>query len=506
MMKLKVFYRIIFSLLFCTLISCDDESTEEIIEQEITTKPVISISKNLSYIEIETNFIVSIESEFNVRTVLYIDDQELITSLEKSFEYSIDPFLFNIGNHILKVKSTDSQNQEAIFNVTIEIKKLLFEDQTFYQKENPLQGLRYISIHNQSGTLIDIKQIEGSKDGKFYADNNFIKEDLIVTRYELPTLLDGFYQFLSFIDVKPSTIINTDHNFGSPYFFPKTETFNFTSEITPELVANNFNSTIVSRDNSDYDLLYSLNQPKKFLITTSSENSNTLDDFKYFFIEDLDKTEFILSDFKFPTYIDELEIPVSSSFRLNLYGFIDSNDFQNNKFYEAFVSRTVNNNIIAIPIIEEFEINQARLAYSVNDTSIFINQDITNKKIESPIVDILQNDNTVHISGEYDFLGLNLILTTSDLSKTVSWSIISTKKDNIDILQKTIEIPEKINQKLLNVGINLNFDDTSDQSNFLTCTIYKNYDFTYNQDQLITQPNYSLNRDGFSFAKTLSFN
>ena len=70
MLKLRVLYRIIFSLLFCALISCDDELTEEIIEQEITTKPVISISKNLSYIETETNFIVSIESEFNVQTEL----------------------------------------------------------------------------------------------------------------------------------------------------------------------------------------------------------------------------------------------------------------------------------------------------------------------------------------------------------------------------------------------------------------------------------------------------
>ncbi len=30
--------------------------------------------------------------------------------------------------------------------------------------------------------------------------------------------------------------------------------------------------------------------------------------------------------------------------------------FQNNKFYEVFVSRNANNNIIEIPLIDEFEI------------------------------------------------------------------------------------------------------------------------------------------------------
>ena len=282
----------------------------------------------------------------------------------------LTPFLYNIGNHILKIKSTDAQNQEASFSVNIEIKKLLFEDQTFYQKENPLQGLRYISVHDQSGILIDIKQIEGINDGKFYADNNFIKEDLIVTRYELPTLFNGFYQLLSFVDVKPGTVVNADHNFNSPYFFPKTESLNFTSEITPALIANNFNSTIVSQDNSDYVLLYSLAQTKNFLITTSTDNLDTLDNFKYFFIDDINKTEYGLGDSKSLTNIEELEIPVSSNFRLNLYGFIDNNDFQNNKFYEAFVSRNANNNIIEIPLIDEFEINQARLSYSENSSEI----------------------------------------------------------------------------------------------------------------------------------------
>ncbi|MFV1447931.1 hypothetical protein VBZ51_02225 [Maribacter sp. HS] len=506
MLKLRVFYRIIFSFLFCTWISCDNDSTEGMIEQEMISKPVISISEDLSYIEIETNFLIKIESDYNVQTELSIDNQELISSTEKSFEFTIDPFLYNIGNHILKIKSTDAQNQETSFNVNIEIKKLLFEDQTFYQKENPLQGLRYISVHDQSGILIDIKQIEGINDGKFYADNNFIKEDLIVTRYELPTLFNGFYQLLSFVDVKPGTVVNADHNFNSPYFFPKTESLNFTSEITPALIANNFNSTIVSQDNSDYVLLYSLAQTKNFLITTSTDNLDTLDNFKYFFIDDINKTEYVLGDSKSLTNIEELEIPVSSNFRLNLYGFIDNNDFQNNKFYEAFVSRNANNNIIEIPLIDEFEINQARLSYSENNSEIFINQDISNKIIESPNANILQDGNTLNTSGEYDYLGLNLILTTSDLSNTVSWSIITSEKDNIDILHKTIEIPEIIHETLLNVGINMNVNETSDQGKFLTCTLYKNYDYTFNHNQLITQPNYSSNRDGFSFKKTLSFN
>ncbi len=36
------------------------------IEQEMISKPVISISEDLSYVEIETNFLIRIESDYNV--------------------------------------------------------------------------------------------------------------------------------------------------------------------------------------------------------------------------------------------------------------------------------------------------------------------------------------------------------------------------------------------------------------------------------------------------------
>ena len=71
--------------------SCDNDSTEGMIEQEMISKPVISISEDLSYVEIETNFLIKIESDYNVQTELSIDNQELISSTEKSFEFTIDP-------------------------------------------------------------------------------------------------------------------------------------------------------------------------------------------------------------------------------------------------------------------------------------------------------------------------------------------------------------------------------------------------------------------------------
>lgn len=495
---------LIFVISFFNL-SCTDDTSQEIIE-ETGVKPEIKLSKNLDFIEKITDFNITISSNNPTQTSLFIDDIKLITSYEKTFDFSIDPFDFAVGNHKLKIISTDSQDAESIYEQKIDVKRLLFRDETFSSKENPLGGTRYISIHSNSGTLIDIKKIEGANDGVFYAGDGFQKQELIVTRYEFPTLFDGFYGIYSYLNVVPGTTISANQNTTNPYFFPKTESLNFNSEIMPELTANNYNSVITGNDNSSYNLLYSLNQKKNFLITTSPESLNNLDDFKYIIIDDLNKTEYNNSDFKVPNSIEEIQIPDSNSYRLNLYGFIDEDDFMNKKFHEVFVSRNLNTNNIKIPLIEEFEIYQARLAYSTNNAEVYVHQDITDKKIDSPNIDIVQNGNTIFLVGDYDYLSLNLTLVTPDNTNSVSWGIISSKKDSLNIVQKYLEIPEIISQTLLAKGIDLNFNENSNQSKFLSCSLYKNFEYNYNKDELITVPNLSLNRNGFNYVKTLSIN
>lgn len=486
--------------------SCSDQTSENILEEPIASKPKITISKDLTSVEVLTDFTITIESEFVAQTSLFIDDIELRSSSDETIEYSIDPFPFDIGIHNLKIISTDTQDEKSSYNISFEIKRLLFKDETFYTKENPLQGLKYISIHTSAGALLEIREIEGPEDGIFYAENNFQKQDLIITRYEFPTLFLGFYGISSYLDVKVGTIITLNQNLESPYFFPKTALLNFNADISPELVANNYNSTIVSKNNTNYGLLYSENLSKNFLITTSPEALENIGDYRYLIVDDVTKNEYALSDFQLPADIIELGIPMDSNFRLNLYGFINQDDFIDNKFYEVYVSRNSSNKMVQVPILDEYSLYQVRLTYSLDNTDVYINHDSVYSPIESPDVEILQQQDLITITGEYEYLGLELTISTLDLANTLNWVFISSQKENITIPYVNFEIPEIISQILLDVGIKVNLNDSSNQKTFLSCNLYNNYDYNYQKDQLRIKPNYSINRNGFSVTRRLDLN
>tara|TARA_R110002167_G_scaffold87704_1_gene236794 strand:- start:240 stop:1739 length:1500 start_codon:yes stop_codon:yes gene_type:complete len=495
-------------IIYIVLSGCTKESVEKI-EKDISGQteqkgPEITILNKPSIIEVITDLNIKITDDNNITTTIFVDGVEVISTTEKEFKLTIDPFDYKIGMASVSIISINELKKESNTDLSIEIKRLLFSDKSFFYKKNDTQGQRFISVHTGSGNLIELQKIDDSQDGNFYATEDFEKQNLIVTRYEIPGQFNSLSGVLSYTDVAIGTVVSSDQTPVYPDFFPKNGQLSLETENLTDLVAENYNSSLIS-DNpnnlASYRLIYSQDYNEKFFISTSSDIMNPIENYKYFVINSLTKTMYSNQDLKSPLRISTIDIPVDSDFRLNLYGFDDENAFSDQRFNEVYVSRVSTYGKVEIPIIEEFDVYQARLAYSYDRTDVLVNH----KDIDSPIeplkVDMIQNERNIEFIDTYDFLSFGF--TNINQPNSVVWGFISKYKKEMTIPFYTFEIPQEIAFLLNANSLSLDISKASSQTSFLNCTLYKGHDHVYNSEQLIVEPNVSANRDGFVFKRTL---
>lgn len=487
----------------CSKGSSEDMEKDDSIDME-TEGPEINILNKPGVVEVVTDIDISITDETNTATRVLINGTEVIKSSEKEFKFTVDPFDYSIGNALVKIISINDLDQENVHDFTIEIKRLLFSDKSFYYKKNNTQGQRFISLHSSAGELIELRKIDEPQDGNFYAPEDFNKQNLIVTRYEIPGQIANLSSVQSYMDVAIGTVVTLDQTPIDPEFLPKTGQLNFKADDMDDLVATNYNSSLF-KDNTDnstsYQLIYSREFNEKFFISTSPEIIDPLENYKYFFISDISKSAYSQADLKSPIQISTVDLPVDSDFRLNLYGFEDEQAFRDQRFHEIYVSRSSSSAKAEVPVIEEFDVYQARLAYSYDRTDVLINQ----KGIESPIVpiavDMIQSGRNIEFIDNYDYLGFRL--TNVSQPNSVIWSFISKYKSEMEVPFYDFEIPQEIALILAANSLSLDINTSAGESFFLECTLYKGHDHIYNSEQLIVEPNLSSNRDGFVFTRRL---
>lgn len=510
-MKSIVFSTInqILILVICVVLSgCTKASTEEAkkddSEETEQKGPEITILNKPNVIEVVTDLNIKIIDDNNVTTKVIVNGTEAISSDEKEFKLIIDPFDYMIGDASVNIISTNSLKKESTTDFSIEIKRLLFSDKTFFYKRNDTQGQRFISVHTATGNLIELQKIDDAQDGNFYASEDFEKQNLIVTRYEIPGQYPAISGVQSFMDVVIGTVVTTDQTPINPDFFPKNVQLTFETEGITDLIANNYNSGIfnnASNSSTLYNLIYSQDYNENFFISTSPEIMNPIENYNYFIINDLTKSTYSNQDLKSPLSINTIAIPVDSDFRLNLYGFEDEDAFSNQKFNEVYVSRVSSSNMVEVPIIEEFDVYQARLAYSYDRTDVFINQ----KDIDSPIeplkVEVIQNGRDIEFIDDYDYFSIGYVDVNQP--NTIIWAFTSKYKKDMKIPFYDFEIPQEIASLLDTKSLSLDINTPSSQFSFLNCTLYKGHNRIYNNEQLLIEPNLTTNRDGFIFTRRL---
>lgn len=488
------------------LTSCESGSTEdiEIIDQ---SGPKIEISNLSNLVETVTEINVKITDASSVSTTIKIDGVEVLTDSKKDFSFIIDPFEFSSGMKNIEITAINAGQKESVTNLNVEFKRLLFRDQTFFSKENYFQGKRFISIHSMDGKLLEFKLINSTADATFYAPDGLEKQDLIVSRYEFGTNISNFITVGSYTDIKIGTIVTEDPNTDSPDFFTKEGNFSFQANGVTDLVADNYNSKIVTVDPNSpnpYQLIYSNNQPKEFLISTSPLIENPIENYKYVIIDDLSKTTYEMEDFKTAEENVLIDIPVDANFRFNLRGYKNEDAFSDHHFNEIYVSRLAPDKKVAVPVLEEFTVYESFLAYSYDRTDVFLSQKGVDKPLVAPKVEIVQNGTNLEFVDEYDYS--NLSFSDGNTIDVVIWSFTNVYKESLAMPFYDFEIPEEVTALLAAKSLSLDLTTASGDFASLHCYLHKGGNNVYTKGQTFTQSNQSSERDGFTFRRRLDLN
>lgn len=474
------------------------------VSNEVETITQINITPIPQVVEIQTDFNIEIIDDSDVTIKIMLDGVELLSTKDKDFMFTLDPFDHDIGTKNIEIKSINSDGKETAKNYSCELRRLLFRDHKFLNKGNYGRKGKFISLHKKSGELIELQKIENNDDGSFYANNDFKRQDLIVTRYEIHSDITNFSQIISYDDVKIGTIITIDPNNDVPGFVPLTEQFLFETDDVSGLVANNYNSKINYSDSENptsFDITHSATEPKDYFVGTSPLIENPIENFRYLIIDDLNKKLYSTEDFRNPLRIENLQIPINDSFRLNVYGFKDEAGFSNYEYKEVYVSRVLNENKVAFPIIEEFGVYQAKLAYSYEATDVYIHQKDITVPMESPPFEVFQDGAKVNFTGNIDYVSFDYVDTNG--GNILIWDFISPQKTMAEIPFYDFEIPSEIEELLNAKSLSLDIANPRGEYPALHCWITKGSKNFYDLNQLSIDSYLMATEDSFQMRRRL---
>lgn len=491
-----------------TFISCESESSEDIPDEIIEQSgPKIEILNLLNLVETVTDVNVKITDTSSVSTTVKIDGVEVHSDSNKEFSFSIDPFEFSSGLKSIEIIAVNASQKESVTNRDVEFKRLLFRDQTFFSKENYFQGKRFISIHSLDGNLLYFKEINSVADGTFYAADNLEKQDIIVSRYEFGTKISNFITIASYTDIKAGTTVTENQNIDSPDFYVKDSNFSFQVNGIADLVADNYNSKIVSVDPNapnSYQLIYSKDQSKEFLISTSAMIENPIENYKYVIIDDLNKTNYEIEDFKTASQNVLIDIPVDANLRFNLRGYKNEDAFRDYQFNEIYVSRVAPDKKVAVPVLEEFTVYESLLTYSYDRTDVFLFQKGIDNALETPKVEIVQNGIDLEFTDEYDYS--NISFGDANGTDVLIWGFTNEYKQSQTLPFYEFEVPEEINALLAAKSLSMDLTMASGDFASLHCYLHKGGNYVYNKQEVLTRPNLTQQRDGFILRRRLDLN
>ncbi|MGB5821624.1 MAG: hypothetical protein WBG90_19235 [Saonia sp.] len=458
---------LIFFLLSCA--SDSGDSTEPPMPPSDEAVPVISLSNVPKLIEVLTELSVTITDTSNVTSSILIDGEEVFSSSEKSFAFSLDPFDYSIGDKTITVRTMDENGNEASANASFELKKLLVD------YPNPLRDVlsdiadSYLAINDDNGALIMYRKVESEADGVFYADDNFERQHFTFTRYRIQKDPVTGLVLDSFGNIEPGTRLLSDEEIANrfPAPFPGRDTsLDITVNSTKFAGVNTYHSILypnVLPGLGNYSLEYASEVAPNFLMTLSPPGIFEASEYLYLFIDDLSKLVYEEADFKAADTFATVTIPEGDSFNLSLLGFKNEMDYRENKYqvvYGAFDYLNGSNDQKEVPILPEFDLYEKRLILErPGGKTLFLQQKGIDTDFSIPNLDISATTETVNIIGDYDFIRYNLIILTplSGGGSGFFWEFTDrpTSSDNIPFLTNFV-FPEEIAIELSSKGIETN--------------------------------------------------
>jgi len=443
------------------LISCNSDSEDPAppeIEEGDKQAPEISITDFPNIIEKTSSFQISVTDESDVTTQIYIDDILVAETATTTIDFDLDPFDFTIGNKTLRIISTDTNDNVKTINIPFELKKLLFR---FPEpiSDNPFPGADvYLSVNFDDGALYKYQQIETDEDGKFYADDDFERQDFIVSLYRISnpiTINYNYYYIYSFSDIAPGTeLLTTTQRFD---FFNlgnlPTDQFTYIDLVgitQPRLWG--YNGRILNSYEETYSFSTNSEAPQYYFLYSFPDFGNATDDYAYTVISDLEKTSYTVSDLSSPTEFVSITLPNQATYSFGVEAYITEEDYHQNRGHSTFGAVSHLNSLsytFDVPIFPDlFDTYNLSYTTSINNK---LEYSLKQKGMISPMltddIQITKNGQNISIDGEYDYskiwfqYGFNAPNTFSNL---FDWTFYSKESISLEIPMENFEIPQAI--------------------------------------------------------------
>lgn len=477
-------------LLLFLVIACSAENEDPAVPKPTdvdSEAPAISISTFPDIIERISSFQLSITDESSVSTQIYVDNILVIETTTKTITFDIDPFDFPIGNRTLRITSTDTHSNESSLSIPFELKKLLFVlPNPFTDNAFPGQD-QFLSVNLEDGSLYMSKQITNDDDGTFYANDDFQRQQFIVSLYRSTnTTSVNYHNIYSFSNIEPGTVLlpySERINFFNTGNLPQGNPLLLElSELTNPKVYG-YNGSLVPSGGGSYLLNYNLDAPKKYFLYDFPDLGNTQTDYTYTIISYLEKTSYTAVDLSTTNEFTSISLPDQSLFSLYIEGYETEEDYNQNRFYRILHLNEVNlaSNTVDIPLFPDIFETYNMIYSTVIDGKLTFSS--KQKAVTSPVISndiqISKEGQRISINGSHDYSRISFrygFSAPNTFSNTFDWAFYSRESTSIQMPLENFEIPQVLSVYFEERGILPRPSQQTNDSYILDLEVYDHSD------------------------------
>jgi len=181
---------IILVMVLLLFLGCDQEESEstnvsdDTAEEMDTTPPVPTITGLEIDLEVATTINISIQEASEIEEIsVLVNQNEILSTIEKTFSFELNPFDYPNGENTLTIISLDSEGNQGQQIQTFEVNKLLVSIAAPFVGSS--QQL-YFSANTMDGELLAFAPVSRKLEiVKLYANDDFIPQPIVVTSYRL---------------------------------------------------------------------------------------------------------------------------------------------------------------------------------------------------------------------------------------------------------------------------------------------------------------------------------
>ncbi len=472
------------AIVFLLVIACDTGENREVslpddTFEEIPDIPIVGFEANL---EVATTLNISIPANSNIeRTSVLVNEDELLTTTNKTFSFDLNPFDYPTGQNTLSLVFSDAEGNESRQTETFEVNKLLVSIAAPLVADSQQV---YFSVNTMDGELLSFASVNRKLEiVKLYADDDFTPQPIIVTSYVLRP--EAIYRATinSIANIEPGTDLVKHQEAGG---IPTENTYEAGSDnvffvdvtnITSEILAKSLLAAAYGHIGSSFPLEQQTTGFETRLqfrsgINPTIENafiytSNSfldpsgdkigIEDYEYLFLETLPNSSISFQQFEKPTETRTINIPNTAvSYFVDTFGYLSEESFRNNKYHFIYDQKGIENinNTMQIPLIDKFEIVRNQVLLTLNDSRTLTVSTLGLKDIAPLDWTATRSGNTVEMSGDFDKFTLTLVLDNNpDIS--MRWLYTEKYQENYSMPFESFEFPEEFTSYASSQNLNI---------------------------------------------------